>query len=572
MINGSLLAPDEMYVPPLSDKQAGFIIRSTTRVNLLEGSIRSGKTFASLVRWLTFIADDAPKRGALVMVGKSRDSLFRNVFEPIENDPTLAVFQPFIHYKQGAPTANILGRIVHIIGAADAKAESKIRGMTVAGAYIDELTTLPRDFFKQMLGRASVPGASIFATTNPDAPKHWLKSEYLDKISEFPDWRVWHFTMHDNPGLTAEYIASLSREYTGLWYRRFILGEWVAAEGAIFDTFDPQRHVIKRNQLPNIDNVIAVGLDYGTTHATRAYLIGIGTDPITSKAALYVLSEFAPGTATVGQHAQMFRAWLKAQQPQSWQEPQWIAIDPAAAVMRQQLFDDGHSNLMRAHNAVLSGIQTVSSLFAAGRLYVLDDCTELIKGIPGYRWDSAASAKGLTKPIKEDDDECVAIGTPVLTAQGWRPVQDVKTGDLVHTRVGLRPVLMSSVTHGGRAVATLRFELSNGRSLVVTGNHPMFLADGSVRRAGALTKDDVLYGWLNPPTAPVAVRVLHVSAGPTVKTWNLTVANQPEYVAAGVLVHNCDALRYGIYSTRRLWSRDIPITAAARNVDDEIDE
>ena len=749
MIGDTQLQPGEMHVPPLSTKQRGMIVRSTARVNLLEGSIRSGKTFASLVRWFTFIADDAPTRGALVMVGKSRDALYRNVFEPLENDPTLAVFQPFVHYKQGAPTAQMFGRTVHIIGAADAKAESKIRGMTVAGAYIDELTTLPKDFFKQMLGRASVPGAMIFATTNPDAPRHWLKVDYLDKIDGFPDWLVWHFTMDDNPGLTEEYKASLKREYSGLWYQRFIDGLWVAAEGAVYTMWDEDRHVINRTQLPNIDTVLGAGVDYGTTHATRGYLMGIGNDTQTGEATLYVLSEFAPATATVGQHAQMFRAWLSDQQPQSWQDPEWIAVDPAAAVFRQQLFDDGHQNVMRAHNAVLPGIQTIASLLAAGKFKVLDTCEHLIKGLPGYRWDSAASDRGLTKPIKEDDDECLALGTPVLTATGWRPVESVRLGDMVWTRGGLRPVEASAATHGGRPVETLRLNLSSGASLVVTGNHPMFLHDGSVCRADALVQDDMLYGWSNstygtasssgatpdattshlttptdfaasristarsgstsaatsrpagtsitsiptpeitspttsnaypprstmngteptsrhaavrpnistisapsalslpagtaapkvspgtpsmdsapgstgsrnaspatsaapsssstprpgsartpasphgdeptasttriasahsaetasrstgtPPHEPAQVRVLRICAGPRVTTWNLAVADDHEYVAAGVLVHNCDALRYAIYSTRRLWRDRISLTP----IDDFDDE
>lgn len=428
-------AVDDDGVLPLGRKQRRALVKSTARVNLLEGSIRAGKTYIFLIRWFTFISN-APKRGALVMVGKSRDAVYRNVFEPIENDPTLAVFAPFIHYKQGAPTAQMFGRTVHVMGAADAKAESKIRGMTVAGCFVDELTTLPKDFFKQLLGRMSVKGAMMFATTNPDSPSHWLKSEYLDKIDEFPDWYVEHFLMDDNPGLSEEYKASLRREYSGLWYRRFINGEWVAAEGAIYQEWDVDRHVIKPSQLPEIERVYIAGLDYGTTHRTRAYLLGSGqitvnphtgartdeADPIGVKRyALFVLSEFAPGTATVGQHAAMFRAWLEEQPNESWRTPDWIAVDPAAAVMKQQLFDDGLSNVMNAHNAVLAGIQTISSLLSVGGLFVLDSCTHLIKGLPGYRWDSKASERGATKPIKEDDDEVDALRYAVYTSRRfWR--------------------------------------------------------------------------------------------------------------------------------------------------------
>lgn len=429
--------------PPLSRKQRRTLARScgtktrpAPRVTLLEGSVRSGKTFVTLLRWFTFVAVDAPKGGALVMVGKSRDAIWRNIFEPLENDPALAVFAPFISYKQGAPTARLFGRVVHIVGAADAKAETKVRGMTVAGAYIDELTTIPQEFFKQMLARMSVDGAQLFATTNPDAPTHWLKADYLDRRGELPDWYIEHFTMDDNPGLSDSYKESLKREYTGLWYRRFINGEWVAAEGAVYPEFDPELHVVKQQDMPPIERVFVAGLDYGTNHRTRAYLLGMGTIHVSAvdgrrvdaaqidaraMKALFVLDEFRPGTSTVGKHAKEFERWMREQPHELWRHPEWLVVDPAAAVFKQQLFDDGHSNVLNAHNAVVPGIQTVSSLFAAGRLFISDTCVELVKMLPGYRWDPKATERGDTKPIKEGDDEADALRYAIYTSRRyWR--------------------------------------------------------------------------------------------------------------------------------------------------------
>lgn len=417
-------------VLPLSRKQTRVLARSTKRVNLYEGSIRSGKTFVQLIGWLVFVAVGAPRRGALVMIGKTRESVYRNIFEPIENDPTLAVFRPFVSYRQGAPTAMIFGRTVHVIGANDAKAESKIRGFTVAGALVDELTVLPELFFAQLLGRMSVDGARLFATTNPDAPRHWLKVKYLNRLGELPDWYVEHFTMRDNPGLSAEYIESLEREHSGVWRQRFIEGRWVAAEGAVYPEFDLDRHAIARAQLPPIDRVLIVGLDYGTTHRTRAYLLGMGEREISTdelgrpvvEPALFALDEFAPDTATVGQHAAMLQSWLNDQPVESWRRPDWLAVDPAAAVMRQELFDRGMTNTIRAHNSVLSGIQTISSLLANDRLFIVrESCPRLLEALPGYRWDSAAAEKGETRPIKQDDDEADALRYAVYTSRRyWR--------------------------------------------------------------------------------------------------------------------------------------------------------
>lgn len=428
-------------IQPLSAKQRRFIVRSRGKVNLAEGSIRSSKTYASFVRWATFLANDAPAKGALLITGRTMQSIYRNLFEPIDNDPGMAAFRPMVQYRQGAPTAMMFGRTCHVIGASDALAEARIRGFTVAGALIDELTTLPEDYFKQLLGRMSPPGSAAFATTNPDAPKHWLKRDYLDRRHELRDWYIEHFTMDDNPSLTDEYRSFIESQYRGVFYRRFIRGEWVAAEGAIYDMFDPTEggpHVIHPADVPPIEHVLSVGVDYGTTHSTRGYMIGLGRDVESGEWCLYVLAEFAPDTATVGAHAAMFRAWLTEQREGArYPTPEWVAVDPAAAVFRQQLFEDGlpdGSTLMRAHNAVLPGIQTIQALFALGRLKIVGATNpRLVEMLPGYRWDSAAAKRGDTKPIKEDDDEADALRYAIYSVRRfWRefiPLAAAARGD-----------------------------------------------------------------------------------------------------------------------------------------------
>lgn len=95
----------------------------------------------------------------------------------------------------------ILGRVVHLIGASDARSEGRLRGLTASVAYADEITLLPEPFFVQLLARLSVPGAILLGTTNPDGPRHWLKAQYLDRQHEL-DLRSWHFQLADNPALS----------------------------------------------------------------------------------------------------------------------------------------------------------------------------------------------------------------------------------------------------------------------------------------------------------------------------------------------------------------------------------
>ena len=409
----------------MSDKQFDFLKRSTVRVNISEGSIRSGKSMMSLLKWSMFVPN-APRGGELVMVGRTRDAVWRNNILPLQDPGRFGAISQHVIGNYGAPTVKILGRTVHVMGASDAKAEKVLRGMTVAGVHADELTTLPREFFVQMLGRMSVEGAQLLGSTNPDNPSHWLKADYLDKLDSLPNWRHWHFTLEDNPTLTEEYKDSIKAEYTGLFYRRFILGHWVAAEGAIFDAWDPDEHVVAHDDLPSMQRIFSIGIDYGTTNATSAIAFGLGRDGL-----LYAVDEwrYEPPTAQArhsdGQLSAGIRGWLTSLESR----PEWIVIDPAAASFKVQLGQDGLLNTMNADNDVLYGIRTTASLLSSGRLKVSDRCAGLIKEMPTYAWDPKATEKGEDKPIKVADHSIDAFRYAVTTTETlWRPYVDTPIG------------------------------------------------------------------------------------------------------------------------------------------------
>ncbi|RLV56049.1 PBSX family phage terminase large subunit [Aeromicrobium phragmitis] len=399
---------------PLSAAQLDSVRESNGRVNIWDGSIRSGKTIGSILRWLMFVAL-APRGGELVMIGRTRDTVWRNVIGPMQDPSLFGPAAATVVGNYGAPTVTILGRRVYVLGAHDAKAEKTIRGLTVAGAYVDEVTTLTEEFFTQLLGRMSVAGAQLFGTTNPDSPGHWLKRKFLDRLGSLPDWRRFHFTIEDNPSLTAAYVESIRREFTGLWFRRFILGEWVQAEGAIYDMWDPDRHVVPHATLPPMERVLAVGVDYGTTNPTRGYLLGYAAER------LWVLDEWAPTGGTDAELSHSLTRWLNGRQPAEWRDPEWLFIDPAAASFKLQLRRDGHHNTRGGANEVLPGIRTIGSLLALERLKVSDRCEKLIDRVPGYAWDPKKTEKGEDAPLKVDDHEADALRYAVhSTRRLWR--------------------------------------------------------------------------------------------------------------------------------------------------------
>ncbi|WP_435889181.1 PBSX family phage terminase large subunit [Streptosporangium canum] len=412
--------------PRLSDLQERSIAHSTARINIWSGAVRSGKTISSLLRWLMYVAH-APRGGALVISGKTLDTVARNVLGPLQDPALFGDVARHVHYTRGASTATILGRQIEVITANDARAEGRLRGLTAAGAYVDELTLLPESFFAQLLARLSVPGAKVFATTNPDGPAHWARKKFILRAGEL-DLRHWHFTLDDNPALDPAYVASLKQEYVGLWYRRFILGDWCLAEGAVFDMFDEARHVV--DELPAIDRWFSVGIDYGTVNAFAGLAIGLGEDR-----RLHVVSEYRYDSKlsrrqlTDGEYSLNLRSWLAGIRRPGEQgralgvTPERIYVDPSAASFMTQLWRDQVPNVSAADNSVLDGIRTVSTLLGADQLRIHRSCEGLLAELPSYSWDDKAAERGEDKPIKVDDHSTDALRYGVhSSAWMWRPL------------------------------------------------------------------------------------------------------------------------------------------------------
>lgn len=398
---------------PLSRKQLRSIGQATARINLWHGSVRSGKTIASLLAFVIAVATAGPS-GLIIVCGRSLQTIERNILEPLQDRALFGRLARHVVHTRGATTATILGRTVHLIGAADARAEGRLRGLTAQLAYVDEATLLPEGFWVQLLARLSLPGARLYATTNPDSPRHWLKTGYLDRAGEL-NLHAWHFRLADNPSLSPEYVADLAAEYVGLWRRRMIDGAWVVAEGAIYDMWDEARHVV--DELPEMRRHWC-GVDYGTTNPFAAVLLGEGAD-----GRLYVCAEWRHDSRTVhrsmtdAQYSAAVRAWLD----RLGITPEWTFIDPSAASFSTQMWQDGHPGLARATNDVTDGIRSVSSLLAADRLLVHDSCEGLLAELPGYSWDPKATERGDDAPIKVDDHSADALRYVVhSTAHEWR--------------------------------------------------------------------------------------------------------------------------------------------------------
>jgi PBSX family phage terminase large subunit len=398
----------------LSAKQVATVRDATRRQNIWDGAVRSGKTVASLVAWLNFVRHAPP--GNLLMAGKTTDTIKRNVIDVL----TEWLGPRRCRYLVGSRELWLLGRRVYIASANDESSEAKLRGLTLLGAYGDELTTWPESYYRQLLARLSEPRARLFGTTNPDSPNHWLKTGFLDR-ADVLDLARFHFTLRDNPHLPPEFITSLEAEYTGLWFKRFVLGLWILAEGAIYEAWDTDFHVVP--EIPPIQRWW-VGIDYGTVNPFVALLMGLGFD-----GRVYVVSEYrwdshlTQRQKTDSEYSADLRNWLNEPRRMATitspivPDPAYLIVDPSAASFRVQLHSDGVSGVRLADNEVVDGIRLTAAALAQGRLRVHMSCKGLIGEMPGYVWDPDRAEKGIEEPVKLNDHGPDALCYALKTAR-----------------------------------------------------------------------------------------------------------------------------------------------------------
>ena len=459
---------------------------------ILEGAVRSGKSVAADHAFVDLAAHGP--QGNLLLAGRTQDTVIRNVIHPL-----MDVFgEHEVYFNRGSRELRIHGRRVYVVGANDERAQEKIRGLTLVGAYVDEASTIPESFWMMLRTRLSAEGSRMIATTNPDAPLHWLKRDWLDRADELGVGRF-SFRLEDNPHLPDAYVESVKREFTGLWYRRFILGEWVAAEGAVFDMFDPVLHV--SDELPAMQTWWLF-VDYGTATVTHALLAGLGTDE-----RLYVAREWRWDAKerrrqlTDAEYSVHLRDWLASGADGAFAlngKPAPVPVerayvDPSAVSFSAQLRRDGWVKPREAENDVLDGIRYTATLLTSGRLCIHRSCTHLIRELTGYRWDAKAQERGEDSPVKADDHGCFVAGTPVVTSRGQVAIERVRTGDKAMTRDGWREVRASVMTCAAAKVHEV--VLSDGRRFSGTADHPVWVEGKGWVSIDALRYGDILRSW-----------------------------------------------------------------------------
>lgn len=391
---------------PFSPKQRDFIEHSTAKMNIATGSVRSGKTIACSIRWIFYLMTGP--QADYCMMGKSLGTLKRNVINDLFDILGKNNIK-WVDRQQGELL--ILGKRVYAIGAATEEAEERLRGATFAGAYCDEANLYPESVWMQLQARLSIPGAKTFANCNPDSPYHWFYKNVLR--NKTMDKKIWQFNMDDNLSLTDDYKRQLESQFSGVFKKRFIDGKWCVADGKIYDTFDPEKHVIDAssivNQLPEVDREYYIGCDQGTS-VTCSWSI-MCKDKKTG--INYKIREYyyeAKEERRQKDDAQYFADFqrlLSETIPEKFLQKNRLPVygDPAAASWDAMLTNHGY-NFKHADNNVVEGIKFVLNLINTGKYYIDKSCKRTIEEYENYSWDEKAQEKGIDKPKKVFDHAC----------------------------------------------------------------------------------------------------------------------------------------------------------------------
>lgn len=374
---------------------------------IADGSIRSGKTIACIIGFLTW-SQQSFKGQSFILAGKTMGALKKNVVKPMLQ--ILEAWGWAYNYIRSGTDARIeIGsNTYYLYGANTEASQDALQGLTAAGAYADEAALFPRSFIDQMIGRCSVEGAKIWMNCNPAGPHHYIKEEFIDKAAEKKVYHL-HFTMDDNYALSTAVKERYRRAWPhgSIFYKRYILGMWVAAEGLIYQQFadnidrfiinDDWLRLCDKNNVPLHEISYAViGVDYGGTKSAHSFTL---TGFTKGYKQVIILDEYyCKERLNAAQLEEAFVDFVKKA------KTKYKVYEAYCDSAEQVLIAGFEVAALRAklgieiRNAIKGPINDriafVNSMMAQGRYKVMSHCTHLISALEEAVYDDK-------KPVKD---------------------------------------------------------------------------------------------------------------------------------------------------------------------------
>lgn len=357
---------------------------------IADGAIRSGKTVCMALAFVIWSMESFNGHN-FGMCGKTVGSFRRNVLSVLKQ---MLVSRGYQYSDRRSDNLLVITRgeitnYYYIFGGKDEGSQDLIQGITLAGLLLDEVALMPESFVNQATGRCSVTGSRFWFNCNPAGPEHWFKKEWVDKREE-KGMLYLHFTMEDNLSLAEEIKARYRSMYAGVFYRRYILGEWCLAEGLVYE-FDKDTHTT--DQIPT-DGDWYISCDYGTLNPFSAGLWCVSGGRAVRVAEFYYSGRDKKRQMTDEEY------YKKLEELAGDREIHSIVVDPSAASFIACIRRHGRFSVRKARNDVLPGIRLTSAMLHAGVIRIGRSCVDAIREFGLYRWEEKGE---VDKPVKEND-------------------------------------------------------------------------------------------------------------------------------------------------------------------------
>lgn len=376
---------------PISTKQRQVMAFPFTDYDCLiaDGAIRSGKT---AFMTLSFV-DDAMRRynnQRFGICGKTVDSTVKNIIMPYLA-LSYAKQKYNIRWKRADKIMVVSDgkreNVFEIFGGKDEASFMLIQGRTLAGVLFDEVALQPRSFVEQACARCSVDGSKMWFNCNPASPQHWFYKEWVCDLKKHNAIRL-HFQLEDNPSLSQRIIDRYKSMYTGVFYNRYILGEWCVAEGLVYD-FTEENIV---DEIPK-NGEYYISIDYGTQNPFSAGLWCVLGDKAVR------IKEFYYNGREKGIQKTDEEYCDDIDELASGYNIRQVIVDPSAASFIASLRKRRYS-IRKANNEVLDGIRRTAVYLKNGNIKIHRCCADSIAEFGLYRWDDKATVDTV---IKEND-------------------------------------------------------------------------------------------------------------------------------------------------------------------------
>ena len=347
---------------------------------ICDGAVRSGKTLCAGLSFFCWAMRGFRGRN-FALCGRTIRSVRRNLLSELLPLLEGMGFRCEQRLSQNLIRVRLGGRsnTFYLFGGKDESSAALIQGITLAGALLDEVALMPRSFVEQACARCSVEGSRLWFSCNPEGPEHWFYKEWIQKAEERNALYL-HFTMEDNPALSPRVIRRYARSFSGTFYRRFVLGEWVAAEGRVYDFFDES--FVKPAPEGEMEQW-RISCDYGTVNPASFGLWGRRNGVWYRVKEYYYDSRAEKRQKTDGEYAGELEKLAGGRTIQK------IVVDPSAASFIELLRRRGWT-VEKADNDVLAGIRTTAELLRKGELVICNPCTDAIREFSLYCWDEKA--------------------------------------------------------------------------------------------------------------------------------------------------------------------------------------